>query len=237
MPAASVNAPSASRCVDESVTIVLFSTGPRQGLRHPGWSITVREAASARPEASPAKAAGKPSRTRFTGDAQRKELIDGGAARAVFAGGCFWGVEHYFEKVDGVQLVTSGYAGASKEAPTYKQVSTGTTGHAEAVEVLYDAARVDFETLARLFFEIHDPTQKDRQGPDVGRQYRSVIYFSGEEERAVADRLIAILKGKGLEVVTEVAALERFWPAEDYHQDYYERTGGEPYCHVRVKRF
>ena len=194
--------------------------------------------ASARPEASkssPVKA--KLSRTRFTGDADRQRLIDGGAARAVFAGGCFWGVEHYFEKEKGVLLVTSGYAGDSKAAPSYKQVSTGTTGHAEAVEVLYDSDKVDYETLARLFFEIHDPTQKDRQGPDVGSQYRSVIYFDGKAERAVADRLISILKGKGLAVVTEVTELKRFWPAEDYHQDYYQRTGGEPYCHVRVKRF
>ncbi|MBT8491665.1 MAG: peptide-methionine (S)-S-oxide reductase, partial [Deltaproteobacteria bacterium] len=115
--------------------------------------------AGARAEASksgPTKS--KPSRTRFTGDSQRQQLIDGGAARAVFAGGCFWGVEHYFEKQKGVLLVTSGYAGDSKEAPSYKQVSTGTTGHAEAVEVLYDSERVDYETLARLFFEIHDPT-------------------------------------------------------------------------------
>ena len=157
--------------------------------------------------------------------------------RAIFASGCFWGTEHYLRRVPGVIKTTVGYTGGPVENPTYKQVCTGTTGHAEAVEVVFDPQQVDYETLARLFFETHDFTQLNRQGPDVGEQYRSVIFYADEDQKAVATKLIAALREKGHDVKTAVAPTGRFWPAEDYHQDYYEKTGGTPYCHVYRKVF
>ena len=113
----------------------------------------------------------------------------------------------------------------------------GTTGHAEAVEVVYDPAVVSYETLAKLFFEIHDPTQVDRQGPDRGSQYRSAVFYVDDGQKRVADELVTILRDKGYDVATEVTEAGRFWEAEDYHQDYYDKTGGRPYCHARQKRF
>lgn len=156
---------------------------------------------------------------------------------AYFAGGCFWGVEHLLRKQAGVVDVESGYMGGSTESPTYEQVSRGRTGHAETVRVRFDPSKVSYETLAKLFFEIHDPTQENGQGPDIGDQYRSEIFYTSPEQRAVAERLIARLRAKGYEVVTGVAPAGRFWPAEAYHQDYYERKGTRPYCHGYTKRF
>ena len=156
---------------------------------------------------------------------------------AVFAGGCFWGVEHLMQSAPGVLDVQSGYTGGAVEAPSYEQVKTGSTGHFEAVRVTYDAARVDYETLAKLFFEIHDPTQADGQGPDIGSQYRSAVFYADATQKQIAEKLIAQLKAKGLAVVTQVLPLQKFWPAEEYHQDYYQRKGTQPYCHMRVKRF
>lgn len=158
-------------------------------------------------------------------------------AEAYFAGGCFWGVEHYLEQEAGVESVESGYMGGRTQAPTYHTVSSGRTGHAEAVRVIYNPSQVSYEQLARLFFEIHDPTQVDRQGPDVGDQYRSAIFVSSSAEEEIVKGLIDELTAKGLKVATEVAPAERFWPAEAYHQDYYSRSGKTPYCHSRVKRF
>ncbi len=156
---------------------------------------------------------------------------------AIFAGGCFWGVEHLMQQQKGVISVESGYIGGEKENPTYKEVCTKTTGHAEAVRILYDPKEVSYETLAKLFFEIHDPTQADGQGPDLGPQYRSEIFYQTEEEKETALKLIAQLKAKGYDVVTEVTKATTFYPAEEYHQDYYVNKGTEPYCHSRVKRF
>ena len=153
--------------------------------------------------------------------------------RAIFAGGCFWGVEYWLQQEPGVLETTVGYTGGAKENPTYEEVCSHATGHAEAVEVLYDPVRVSFEQLAKLFFEIHDPTQRDGQGPDLGPQYRSAIFYVDEEQKQVAQRLIAALKAKGLGVVTELTPAGRLWPAEDYHQDYYPHKGTTPYCHVR----
>lgn len=156
---------------------------------------------------------------------------------AIFAGGCFWGVEHLLAKQPGVIDVESGYIGGRTEHPTYPEVCTGRTGHAEAVRVTFDPSKVTYETLARLFFEIHDPTQVGRQGPDIGDQYRSEIFYTTPAQRATAERLIAELRAKGYDVATRLTPATTFWPAEEYHQDYYERKGTQPYCHGYTKRF
>lgn len=157
--------------------------------------------------------------------------------RAIFAGGCFWGVEYFMEKEPGVIRVVSGYIGGTKDFPTYKEVCYTDTGHAEAVEIFFDPGKTTFEKLAKLFFEIHDPTQVNRQGPDVGEQYRSEVFYLNQEQKAVTEKLIEQLRKKGLDVATKVTPADVFWPAEDYHQDYYERKGSTPYCHGYVKRF
>jgi peptide methionine sulfoxide reductase msrA/msrB len=157
--------------------------------------------------------------------------------RAVFAGGCFWGVEHVFRQVPGVLAVRSGYTGGKVERPTYEQVSTGKTGYAESVEILFDPARVTYEKLARKFFEIHDPTEKNRQGPDVGTQYRSAIFYLTEAQKKTAQSLIDLLRGRGYQVVTDLVPASTFWPAEEYHQDYLTRHPERSSCQVPVKRF
>lgn len=158
-------------------------------------------------------------------------------ARAIFASGCFWGTEYYMKRADGVLGTRVGYIGGHTERPSYRDVCSGRTGHAEAVEVSFDPSVTDFETLARLFFETHDPTQVNRQGPDRGTQYRSGVFYLDDEQREVAERLIGILADSGLDVATEVVAAGPFWPAEEYHQDYYAKTGHSPYCHVYTPRF
>ena len=159
------------------------------------------------------------------------------SAEAYFAGGCFWGVEHLFAKLPGVSDAVSGYMGGHVKDPSYQAVTTGRTGHAEAVRISYDPTKVSYETLAKFFFEIHDPTQLNRQGPDIGTQYRSAVYVKTDEERVIVDKLIAQLKAKGLNVVTEVEKFSPFYVAEGYHQDYYVRTGKYPYCHAHTPRF
>lgn len=156
---------------------------------------------------------------------------------AVFAGGCFWGVEHLMAQQAGVKDIQCGYCGGKKESPSYEQVCTGKTGHYEAVRIIFDPQIVNFETLAKLFFEIHDPTQADGQGPDIGAQYRSVIFYANDEQKQIAQKLIDILKSKGLDIKTQLLTLQHFWPAEEYHQHYYARKGTQPYCHRRTKRF
>ena len=156
---------------------------------------------------------------------------------ALFAGGCFWGVEYMLSKLPGVRSVESGYTGGTTRNPTYEQVCSHRTGHAEAVRVVFDPRQLTYEELARQFFEIHDPTQLNRQGPDVGDQYRSEIFYTSPGQRRIAEELIAELRGKGYAVVTRVTPASTFWPAEEYHQRYYERKGTQPYCHVYTKRF
>ena len=157
--------------------------------------------------------------------------------RAIFAGGCFWGVEYLMQSAPGVLDVQSGYTGGTLESPSYEQVKTGATGHLEAVCVTYDPAQTDYETIAKLFFEIHDPTQTDGQGPDIGSQYHSAIFYADNEQKQIAEKLIETLERKGYKIATRVLPLKIFWPAEEYHQNYYTHKGTQPYCHVRVKRF
>lgn len=156
---------------------------------------------------------------------------------AYFAGGCFWGVEYYLQQEAGVLSTDAGYMGGKSKNPSYRDVCSHSTGHAEVVQVVFDPQKISFEKLASLFFEIHDPTQLNRQGPDRGDQYRSEIFYMSEEQKKISLELIDILKGKGYNVVTQVSHAMEFWKAEEYHQDYYKENGHEPYCHARVKRF
>jgi peptide methionine sulfoxide reductase msrA/msrB len=158
-------------------------------------------------------------------------------ARAIFASGCFWGTEYYLQRAPGVLSTTVGFTGGHVAHPTYEQVCTGRTGHAESVEVIYDPAQTSYEELARLFFETHDFTQLNRQGPDIGVQYRSAIFYLNDEQKQIAERLVQQLRQMGYDVKTEITKAGPFWPAEDYHQDYYNRKGDTPYCHVYRKIF
>lgn len=157
--------------------------------------------------------------------------------KAVFAGGCFWGVEYFMEKENGVIDVKSGYIGGNKENPTYQEVCSHTTGHVEAVEVTFDPQKTSYEKLLKVFFEIHDFTQTNGQGPDIGSQYLSRLFPNSKEQIQVAKKIIAELKAKGFNVATKIEKASKFWPAEEYHQNYYVKKGGNPYCHKRQKIF
>ena len=157
--------------------------------------------------------------------------------KAIFACGCFWGVQYYFTNVKGVVSSRVGYTGGHKDHPTYEEVCNHTTGHIEALEVTYDPALTDYEALAKLFFEIHDPTQTNGQGPDIGEQYLSVIFFLNEDQKTISEKLISILESKGYKIATQLRPATTFWPAEGCHQDYYQHKGSIPYCHRHVKRF
>jgi peptide methionine sulfoxide reductase msrA/msrB len=156
---------------------------------------------------------------------------------AIFAGGCFWGMEYYMQKIPGVLIVESGFCGGHAVDPGYEAVCRGKTGHLEAVRVVFDASRTDYEALAKCFFELHDPTQADGQGPDIGEQYRSAVFYTTPDQQRVAGELIARLKAAGYLVVTLVLPATTFWKAEDYHQNYYNRKGTLPYCHGYTPRF
>lgn len=156
---------------------------------------------------------------------------------AIFAGGCFWGVEYYMHKNEGVLSTEVGYIGGHTQHPTYEQVCSHTTGHAEAVRIVFDPSKTSYEKLARLFFEIHDPTEMNRQGPDIGDQYRSDIFYLNDDQKVTIEKLIGLLKQKNLKVVTQVTKATTFWTAEDYHQQYYDHKGTLPYCHRYIKRF
>lgn len=150
--------------------------------------------------------------------------------RAIFAAGCFWSPDYYFHNKKGVVHTLVGYIGGTKEYPTYEEVCYTNTGHAEAVEVLFNPKIVSYEELLTLFFEIHDPTQKDRQGPDVGTQYRSEIFYCNEKQKQIAENIIALLKSKGKNIQTNLSKASIFWPAEKYHQNYYMSRGQRPFC-------
>jgi peptide-methionine (S)-S-oxide reductase len=156
--------------------------------------------------------------------------------QATFGGGCFWCVEAAFERVRGVESVVSGYAGGHTDDPSYREVCSGQTGHAEVVQVTYDPAAVDYEELLEVFFSIHDPTTEDRQGPDVGSQYRSAVYYHDDDQRETVEAYIDRLEttGEYTGIVTEVAPLERFYRAEEKHQDYYEKNPNQPYCRAQI---
>ena len=156
---------------------------------------------------------------------------------AYFAAGCFWGVEYHFEKLKGVNSAISGYMGGHTLNPDYHSVCSGTTGHLEVVKIEYDSNIVSYEELLKLFFEIHDFTQTNGQGPDIGSQYLSAIYYEDEKEKETIASIIEILKNKGYKVATSLYEMVTFYEAEDYHQDYYERHQKVPYCHSYNKIF
>ena len=182
--------------------------------------------ASARPAAGEMAATPQPAAGARLATSPRDETI-------VFAGGCFWGVQAVFEHVRGVKSAVSGYAGGTMAAPSYEDVSSGATGHAESVQVIFDASQVSLGTLLQVFFSVvHDPTQKDRQGPDVGTQYRSAVFYTTESQRQVVDAYVTQLtdaKTYSRPIVTQVAPLHAFYPAEAYHQHYAMLHPDSPY--------
>lgn len=184
-------------------------------------------------------------RLQMTGnDVQTQEADTAGLPSAVFAGGCFWCTEAYFERLKGVEAVISGYSGGKQADPSYKQVSAGLTDHAEAVRVHYNPEQISYQELLEVFFATHDPTTLNRQGPDYGKQYRSVVFYRTPEEKEQIEKYIKQLEEAGAyqnEIVTYVEPFKKFWPAEEYHQDYYRRNPQDPYvvsvAKPKVKKF
>lgn len=160
-----------------------------------------------------------------------------GLSYAYFAGGCFWGVEYYLQKLDGVKEVISGFMGGHVKNPSYYEVVRSDTGHLETVEVIYDKNKISYEELAKTFFEIHDPTQTNGQGPDIGKQYLSAVFVTSEEEKKTVAKLIGKLEANGYKVATKIIEKSEFYPADESHQNYYDKKGSRPYCHGYVKRF
>ena len=156
---------------------------------------------------------------------------------AYFAGGCFWGVEYYLEKLNGVKEVTSGFMGGHVKNPSYYEVVRSDTGHLEAVEVVYDKNVISYEKIAKAFFEIHDPTQVDGQGPDIGKQYLSAVFVNSEHEKNIIQKLISELETNGYKIATRVLDKSEFYEADESHQNYYNKKGSKPYCHGYTKRF
>ena len=156
---------------------------------------------------------------------------------AYFASGCFWGTEYHFLRADGVVATTVGFMGGHVDNPTYEEVYTDNTGHVEVVKVEFDNTKTSYEELVRLFYETHDFTQTDGQGPDIGTRYRSVLFVVDEKQSAIAHKYIELLTQKGYEVATKIESATIFYSAEDYHQQYYDKRGGSPYCHIYRKIF
>jgi len=164
--------------------------------------------------------------------------MSGKREMATFGGGCFWCLEAVFEPLEGVERVVSGYAGGSVPDPSYQQVCGGRTGHAQVVQVTFDPERIGYRDILEIFFAFHDPTTLNRQGPDTGTQYRSAIFTHSAGQKAVADEVIADLTAQRLwkdPIVTEVVPLGTFYPAEDYHQDYYRQNPAQPYCRAMIE--
>lgn len=162
------------------------------------------------------------------------DVMDSG--EAVYAAGCFWGVEHLLKDIDGVLATEVGYTGGTTDNPNYQAVCAGGSGYIEAVRVLFNPEKIDYEELTKIFFEIHDPTQTDGQGGDIGEQYHSMIFYVDGYQKAIAEKLIDIQKSKGEAIATILRPACAFWSAEIEHQHYYDRTGKQPYCHRRVKK-
>ncbi len=156
---------------------------------------------------------------------------------ATLAGGCFWCLEAVYQELRGVELVESGYMGGHIRNPSYREVCDGTTGHAEIVQVTFDTQEVSFKEILQVFFTIHDPTTLNRQGADVGTQYRSAIFYHSDEQKATAEQVIREIATAGVwsnPIVTEMTAADTFYKAENYHQNYYTQNGGQPYCRVVI---
>ena len=164
-------------------------------------------------------------------------MKDDSFEKVYFSSGCFWGTEYYFMKAPGVVETKVGYMGGHKENPTYEEVIKGNTGHFESIEVTYDPSVITYGDLVRLFYETHDFTQLNGQGPDIGPQYLSNIFYMDDEQKAIAEKYTNLLLKMGYEVATMIVPATKFWEAEDYHQQYYEKKGGSPYCHVYTKIF
>ncbi len=158
--------------------------------------------------------------------------------KATFGAGCFWCIEAVFQRLDGVKEVVPGYSGGIKVNPTYNEVCTGRTGHAEVAQITFDPATISFDELLNMFWLSHDPTTKNRQGNDVGTQYRSAVFYHNEEQRSATEKSKEKLDNTKIfsdQIVTEITALDKFWPAEDYHNDYYNNNPNQPYCRVVIK--
>lgn len=164
-----------------------------------------------------------------------EKILD--SEEAIFAGGCFWGVQYYLDKLPGVVKAEAGYTGGYLMNPGYHDVCHGNSGHLEAVRVIYDPARLDYKTLAKYFFEIHDPTQLDGQGPDIGPSYLSAVFYYNEDQKKNLEELIQELREKGFTLATQLREASVFWKAEEEHQSYYAKHKQTPYCHHRVMRF
>jgi len=156
---------------------------------------------------------------------------------ATLAGGCFWCIEAIFLEVDGVEQVISGYTGGTTANPTYQEVCTNNTGHAEAVQVTFDPARISYREILEIFFSVHDPTTLNQQGADIGTQYRSAIFYHNQRQRAIAERLVNDLNKSHLwkePIVTQIVPLDKFYPAEDYHREYFSRHPEQAYCQMVI---
>lgn len=168
----------------------------------------------------------------------KKDTIPAGTMEATFGAGCFWCVEAVFKELQGVSRVEACYAGGHKDNPTYKEVCSGTTGHAEVCRIVYDPAVISFDALLEVFWKVHDPTTLNRQGGDVGTQYRSVVFYHNADQKATAEKYKAALDSSGAwenPIVTEITALNNYFPAEDYHQDYYALNGEQGYCSAVIR--
>ena len=156
---------------------------------------------------------------------------------AILAAGCFWGVEYYLKRLAGVLKTEVGYSGGQKDPPTYEEICRHNTGHLEVIRVVFDPKQLSYEALIKYFFEIHDPTQENGQGPDIGEQYQSAIFYYDPSQKTTAGFVMKLLADQGLNVSTALRPVRPFWPAEPYHQDYYQKTGHQPYCHRWTQRF
>lgn len=180
-----------------------------------------------------------PKNTRHCVNSISMKFIPAQSERAVayFASGCFWGTEYHFMKAKGVTETTVGYMGGFTQSPTYREVCSGTTGHIETTEIVYNPAQTSFEELLKLYYETHNFEQVGGQGPDIGEQYQSVIFYVNDEQKALAEKYKKILRDKGYSPATQLRPAPEFWAAEDYHQEYYSKKNGTPYCHIYRKIF